>query len=383
MGSEDRMRVPPSDRGACSALADRRRGARRLVLMLVVSLVGGVAARQVAAFSAADVYREAAPSVVLIFGFEAKGGGTSGAGTILTRDGLVLTNDHVVSHATRAARRPGRVYSNLVAYLKPNPITGNNRRDLDRPYPVTVVARDAALDLALIRIDDPPADLRPIELADSEEVEIGERVAAIGHPGGGGLWTLTTGTVSSKRRDRARDIFQTDTAINPGSSGGPLLDGHARLIGVNSFVRRLNEDGLPLEGLNYSLRSQAVRDWVNRQGVARLATVARADTAGATRGVRPGYESEPAAPRDPSANTLAPPAPAPPASSIRPPAPDPEPGAREFEAPDGTRMYGVPNRENDLDDALEHARRAYADVVRRADRSVRELEAAIDDYDNF
>ncbi|MEM9177858.1 MAG: serine protease, partial [Myxococcota bacterium] len=202
------------------------------------------------AFSAANVYREAASSVVLIFGFEDSGAGSSGTGSILTRDGLVLTNNHVIARG-----ESGKLYSNLVVYFKPNPISGDNTKDLKKPFLVDVVARDADLDLALLRVKNPPSGLRPLPIGNSEEVDIGENVAAIGHPGGGGLWTLTTGTVSSKRRDQKRDIFQTDTAINPGNSGGPLLDEYARLVGVNTFVRRVNEQGLPLEGLNYSLRS--------------------------------------------------------------------------------------------------------------------------------
>ena len=71
------------------------------------------------AFSAANVYREAASSVVLIFGFEDSGAGSSGTGSILTPDGLVLTNNHVIARG-----ESGKLYSNLVVYFKPNPISG-------------------------------------------------------------------------------------------------------------------------------------------------------------------------------------------------------------------------------------------------------------------
>ena len=78
-----------------------------------------MAAAPAAAFSAAKVYRDAANSVVLIFGFEDNGAGSSGTGSVLTRDGLVLTNHHVIAKADS-----DRLYSNLVVYFKPNPISG-------------------------------------------------------------------------------------------------------------------------------------------------------------------------------------------------------------------------------------------------------------------
>ena len=192
---------------------------------------------------------------------------------MLTRAGLILTNDHVI---TREGKGPGGApYRDLLVYFKPDSVSGDNREDLETGYLAEIVARDAKLDLALLRVRNPPANLRPIAFGDSEEVEIGEPVAAIGHPGGGGLWTLTTGTVSSRRQDGARDIFQTDAAINPGNSGGPLLDEHARLIGINTFVRRLDGKGVPLEGLNYSLRSGAALRWINAETGAGLRAVPR------------------------------------------------------------------------------------------------------------
>lgn len=345
---------------------------------------------------------------MLIFGFEDNGAGSSGTGSVLTRDGLVLTNHHVISKADSDG-----LYSNLVVYFKPNPISGDNQKDLTNPYLVDVVARDKALDLALLRVKNPPADLRPLPVGDSEEVDIGEDVAAIGHPGGGGLWTLTTGTVSSKRRDQSRDIFQTDTAINPGNSGGPLLDEHARLVGVNTFVRRVNEQGLPLEGLNYSQRSSVALAWVNRQGVRRVRSVSRASAVATAPVPTPVPRSEPApapepapqeapappsepAPEPPSLaedDSLANPAPEPLAEPEPRPAepeppmlaspPPPEPEAREFVAPDGTRMYGVPNLENDLAESLMQVREAYAELTERRDESIEEMEDLFDDYDNF
>ena len=305
------------------------------------------------AFSPAEVYRNASSSVVLIFGFEDNGAGSSGTGSILTTDGLVLTNNHVI-----ASGDGGRLFSNIVVYFKPSPISGDNQKDLKQPYLVDVIARDAELDLALLRVKNPPPNLRPLEIGDSEEVDIGEDVAAIGHPGGGGLWTLTTGTVSSKRRDAKRDIFQTDTAINPGNSGGPLLDEYARLVGVNTFVRRVNDQGLPLEGLNYSLRSSLALRWVNQQGVTRVAAIRRANSpapAPAPAPTRPAPAPQrPEAPalepeEEPEPRAAAPERPAPPPPvAPRPTPPPPEPqGVRrghQTRGPVGPRARGCLRR---------------------------------------
>ena len=359
------------------------------------------------AFSAANVYRNTSQSVVLIFGFSKSGAGSSGTGSIITRDGLILTNSHVITNSDT-----GRLYPDLVVYFKPNPISGDNRKDLTTPFLVEVIARDPDLDLALLRVKDAPANLRPVEIADSEEVEVGESVAAIGHPGGGGLWTLTTGTISSKRRDSARDIFQTDAAINPGNSGGPLLDEYSRLVGVNTFVRRVNDQGLPLEGLNYSVRSSLALAWINQQGVAQISSISRSSdakpapptsaastsvgpsppqpTPTAPRGAEP---SEPAIAQMESADPTPPveleadpgltPPPALKAELDLPPPPAPEPEAREFRGPDGETMYGVPNPTIDLHEALTQARQEYQALTERADESVDEMNRLMDDYDNF
>ncbi|MHA7836310.1 MAG: S1C family serine protease [bacterium] len=384
-------------------IMQERRGRSRRTLGLgaglglgLAVLFGSLWGGDAQAFSPAEVYRNASGSVVLIFGFDDAGRGSSGTGSIISRDGLVLTNNHVIANAETED-----LFPNLVVYFKPNPISGDNRKDLAEPYLVDVVARDAKLDLALLRVKEPPSGLRPIEVGNSEEVDIGEPVAAIGHPGGGGLWTLTTGTVSSKRRDQARDIFQTDTAINPGNSGGPLLDEHARLVGVNTFVRRVNDQGLPLEGLNYSLRSRLALDWVNRQGVTRVAAISRsaADSAPAQPAPRAEPVPEPAPSRpEPSAP---PPSgeraeresqrePTPPVVRSEPerrreepPPPSRDEEPREFEGPDGETMYGVPNPEVDLDEALLYAREGFQKLMERADESVQEMDRLFDDYEDF
>jgi serine protease Do len=308
---------------------------------------------------------------VVIFGFDASGNGSSGTGSIVTPDGKVLTNNHVIyDPKTRAP------FKNIKVFLKPSRITGSVEQDLKNPYSVRVLARDSALDLAVLQVLDAPNRLPVLPMGDSESVEVGSSVAAIGHPGGGGLWTLTTGTISSTRKDASRAIFQTDAAINPGNSGGPLLNGDSQMIGVNTFVRRVNAEGLPLEGLNYSLRSSLVRDWMSGQGV-------RVAFARPVQHSVPPRDSSPASPLPAPRRELesrTDPVPAPPPSYEPPremptrPRPqvriDPETGPpstpetsrarsapsaragddepRVFKGPNGEMMYGVPDSDFDL-----------------------------------
>ena len=343
-----------------------------LLLLLGLSTLPGMAR---ADFSAAGVYRNASPAVVVIFGFDSSGNGSSGTGSIVTSDGKILTNHHVIYDAK--ARKP---YTNIKVFLKPSRISGSPEQDLKNPYSVKVIARDADLDLAALQVVGAPRGLPVLQMGDSEAVEIGTSVAAIGHPGGGGLWTLTTGTISSSRNDGSRAIFQTDAAINPGNSGGPLLDQNSHLIGVNTFVRRVNAQGLPLEGLNYSLRSSLVHNWLASNGIRlALARPVRQDQPAAP--PRPAWqastESVPeAAPRTPPTSSFpSAPAPAParprpqvsidpetgpaqsapempsaPSSPAAPSAPlrsrDQEP--RVFKGPSGEMMFGVPDSNFDL-----------------------------------
>ena len=236
---------------------------------------------QAGEFSAADVYRASSNAVVLIFASGSRQSGRMGTGSIISAEGLILTNSHVISD-----RSTGWPYDSIVVYLKPDKITGDTRVDLQNGLRAQVVVHDADVDLALLKLNHIPANLPVIPIGSSEDVEIGQSVAAIGHPGGGGMWTLTTGTISSIRKDGDRDVFQTDTAINPGNSGGPLIDAQATLIGVNTFVRRRNAQGLALEGLNYSIRSRVVLEWLNRNGFGQAPLLA-ASTSTAPRATQP------------------------------------------------------------------------------------------------
>jgi S1-C subfamily serine protease len=164
-----------------------------------------------------------------------------GSGFVVDARGDIVTNDHVVQGATKIR----------VSF------TG------DASYPAEVVGTDPSSDLAVIRVNAPPAMLHPLSFGDSSSVEVGDSVYAIGNPFGLQR-TMTAGIVSATGRDiRAPNgltipnAIQTDAAINHGNSGGPLLDSLGRVIGVNSQIEGGTVDGNV--GVGFAIPSSTVR----------------------------------------------------------------------------------------------------------------------------
>lgn len=145
-----------------------------------------------------------------------------GSGFIVTKDGQILTNNHVVDGVDKIT------VSVLLA-------DGSKKT-----YSARVLGNDPTYDLAVIKID-PDANLPVLELGDSDSVEVGEYVIAIGNPYGFEQ-TVTAGVISAKNRSvHAQDVnfddfLQTDAAINPGNSGGPLLNMDGKVIGINTAI---------------------------------------------------------------------------------------------------------------------------------------------------
>jgi len=148
-----------------------------------------------------------------------------GSGVIFSADGLILTNNHVIQINNRVAEQ-------LVVKLA----NGNE-------YPAKLVGRDPSTDLAVIRIDGlEGSELPAAKFADSDALEVGDWVVAIGSPFGLSN-TVTAGIVSAKGRPlngneegRIEDFIQTDAAINPGNSGGPLLNLNGEIVGINTAI---------------------------------------------------------------------------------------------------------------------------------------------------
>ncbi|UCD71744.1 MAG: trypsin-like peptidase domain-containing protein [Syntrophobacterales bacterium] len=175
-----------------------------------------------------SIYREAGPGVVNItsvvverdFFFNPIPRGGAGSGSIIDESGHILTNYHVIRDSTK---------------LEVTLSDGSK-------WSARFVGADPNNDLSVIKIDAPKEKLTVIPMGDSSELQIGQKVLAIGNPFGLGQ-TLTTGIISSLDRSirsetgtLIEDVIQTDAAINPGNSGGPLLDSKGRIIGINSAI---------------------------------------------------------------------------------------------------------------------------------------------------
>ncbi len=177
-----------------------------------------------------EVFKEASPSVVYITStdvardyftlnlFEIPRG--TGTGFIYNRDGHIVTNLHVIA--------AGRRWTVTLADHS--------------PWEARFVGAAEDKDLAVLKIDAPSEQLKPIAVGTSSDLVVGQKVFAIGNPFGLDQ-TLTTGVVSALGREISslnnrpiQDVIQTDAAINPGNSGGPLLDSAGRLIGVNTQI---------------------------------------------------------------------------------------------------------------------------------------------------
>jgi serine protease Do len=176
-----------------------------------------------------------------------------------------LTNAHVVIE-----ERTGKPYPRVSVFLKPARVTGDSGTDLSRMLRAKVMAYSTPLDLALLKVESPPSPLPVVAFAEATQVHIGDRVVAIGHPEQGGLWTLTTGVISAEVDNfngvKGKDVFQTETGLNRGNSGGPLLDSEGRMIAVNTAIARVAPDGLPITSISFSLKSSVAAQWLRAQG---------------------------------------------------------------------------------------------------------------------
>src|SRR5690606_10004393 len=126
-------------------------------------------------------------------------------------------------------------------------------------------------DLALLQIQNPPANLPTIHFADPEQAEIGDAVVAIGHPEQAGVWTLTTGTISTVIANfsgvQGKHVFQTEASVNRGNSGGPLLDENGNMLGINTAIARRGRDGVAITDVNFALKSSVAVTWLSGQGM--------------------------------------------------------------------------------------------------------------------
>jgi S1-C subfamily serine protease len=161
----------------------------------------------------------------------------SATGFVVSSDGYIITNDHVIA---------GNQYIKVLTYD-------------GQLYDASLIGRDQINDIAVLKVT-PSKSLDYVEMADSNDVQVGQKVIAIGNPLGLSF-TVTEGIVSSTKRkgpNGLEEYIQTDVTLNPGNSGGPLINSQGKVIGINNF----KVGGA--EGLGFALQSNSIIDVVNR-----------------------------------------------------------------------------------------------------------------------
>ena len=198
-----------------------------------------------------QIYQNTIDSVVSIVCTLNSGSTASGTGVVLSSDGYILTNCHVVD----GAKQVDVLFSN------------------EQTLPATLVGSDTVSDLAVLHVQ--AADLSAAQFGDSSALRVGDMVAAIGDPLGVELrGTMTNGIVSAINRDltlsgRTMTLIQTNAALNSGNSGGPLLNCYGQVIGINTMKIGDYMNSSSVEGLGFAIPSTTVKEVVEqllRQG---------------------------------------------------------------------------------------------------------------------
>ena len=185
------------------------------------------------ALSLQEIYKKCIGSVVSITA-SAQSGKSSGTGIVLSADGYLITNHHVIENAQVIAVQTSD----------------------ERQFQASIIGSDEASDLAVLKVE--ADDLQPAEFGDSDKLAVGDRVVAIGDPLGAQLrGTMTSGIVSAINRDlevndRTMTLIQTDAALNNGNSGGPLINCYGQVIGINTMKLR-SYYSTTAEGLGFAI----------------------------------------------------------------------------------------------------------------------------------
>ncbi len=192
-----------------------------------------------------QIYDKAIPSVVSI-SCSAAGGASSGTGVVLTQNGYIVTNYHVIENAREIM------------------VTFHDETRLQ----AALVGADAVSDLAVLAVS--ADNLMPAELGNSNSLRVGDSVAAIGDPLGEQLrGTMTDGIISAINRDitvggRTMTLIQTNAALNSGNSGGPLLNCYGQVIGINTMKIGDDMSTAGVEGLGFAIPSATVKEVVDQ-----------------------------------------------------------------------------------------------------------------------
>ncbi|MFN2612195.1 MAG: S1C family serine protease [Solirubrobacterales bacterium] len=236
-----------------------------------------VAAAADGSFNPAEIYRKVSPGVVTILSiFDGSGNasvaggapqGGQGSGFVISKEGEILTNAHVVTSGGEGAAGGSGGGSPIVKAKEVYVDFGDGNR-----VSADIVGFDPDADVALIKVDPSGLELVPLALSDGKGLAIGQPVAAIGSPFGEeqslsvGIISATDRAIQSLSNFSIDDAIQTDAAINPGNSGGPLLDADSRVIGIN---QQIESDSGSNSGVGFAVPITAVRyslDQLRRSG---------------------------------------------------------------------------------------------------------------------
>ncbi|MFL5845647.1 MAG: trypsin-like peptidase domain-containing protein [Solirubrobacteraceae bacterium] len=239
---------------------DEQPAAERTVTVVQQTATSEQAANDIPAtssgFDARAIYERDAPGVVTVLSlYDSSGGsgsgGAEGSGFVLNEDGEIATNAHVVTQGEGASIR--KVDQVFVRFTDRNQVEAK------------IVGFDPNEDVALLKIDPKDLDLRPLELGSSAELRVGAPVAAIGSPFGEegslsiGVISALDRTLESLTQFQISGAIQTDAAINHGNSGGPLVDGSGKVLGINSQINSTSGDNsgvgfaIPIDSVKRSL----------------------------------------------------------------------------------------------------------------------------------
>ena len=171
----------------------------------------------------------------------------AGSGIVLSEDGYILTNNHVISGADK-----------ITVYVMPE-----DGKTEEETYEATLIASSESNDIAVLKID--AKDLTPATFGNSDQLEIGELAVAIGNPMGSVHGSVTAGIISATERELTIDdvtisAIQTDAAINPGNSGGGLFDSYGNLIGI-VYAK---SSSVSIEGIGYAIPVNDVKDLIDQ-----------------------------------------------------------------------------------------------------------------------
>ena len=198
------------------------------------------------------IFEESAPAVVFVETFSPPGHGT---GVLISNDGLIFTNSHVVGEAKK-----------VNIYFKPKNANKYSSKDF---FTGVVVNNNKTVDLALIKLTKNPLGVKPLTLANPSSIKVGQDVHAIGHPGNFSQWTYTRGYIGQILNNhewgyddgvirKAKTIIQSQTPIMGGNSGGPLLNDEGLIIGVNTY-------GADYAAANYAVSVRDLKLFLNEK----------------------------------------------------------------------------------------------------------------------